>query len=34
MRCAFLSLDHNTHHLGEFAILRQVMQLRPKNRKV
>lgn len=33
VRCAFLVLDHNAYHLGEFAILRQVMQLWPKNRK-
>ena len=33
VRCAFLALDHNSYHLGEFAILRQVMQLWPKNRK-
>jgi hypothetical protein len=33
LRCAFLVLDHNAYHLGEFAILRQVMQLWPKNRK-
>lgn len=33
VRCAFLALDHNAYHLGEFAILRQVMQLWPKNRK-
>jgi hypothetical protein len=32
-RCVFLVLDHNAYHLGEFAILRQVMQLWPKNRK-
>ena len=33
LRCAFLVLDHNAYHLGEFAILREVMQLWPKNRK-
>jgi hypothetical protein len=33
VRCAFLALDHNSYHLGEFAILRQVMQLWPKGRK-
>lgn len=33
VRCAFLALDHNAYHLGEFAILRQVMQLWPKSRK-
>jgi hypothetical protein len=33
VRCAFLVLDHNSYHLGEFAILRQVMQLWPKKRK-
>jgi len=33
LRCVFLALDHNAYHLGEFAILRQVMQLWPKNRK-
>ena len=33
LRCAFLVLDHNAYHLGEFAILRQVMKLWPKNRK-
>ncbi|MBI2207622.1 MAG: DinB family protein [Candidatus Rokubacteria bacterium] len=33
VRCAFLVLDHNAYHLGELAILRQVMQLWPKNRK-
>ena len=32
LRCAFLVLDHNAYHLGEFAILRQVMQLWPKKR--
>ena len=32
-RCAFLVLDYNAYHLGEFAILRQVMALRPKSRK-
>lgn len=32
VRCAFLVLDHNAYHLGEFAILRQVMQLWPKTR--
>ena len=32
-RCAFLVLDHNAYHLGEFAILRQVMALWPKGRK-
>ena len=32
-RCAFLVLDHNAYHLGEFAILRQVMALWPKSRK-
>ena len=33
VRCAFLALEHNSYHLGEFAILRQVMQLWPKGRK-
>ena len=33
LRCTFLVLDHNAYHLGEFAILRQVMQLWPVNRK-
>ena len=33
MRCAFLVIDHNSYHLGEFAILRQVTKLWPKNRK-
>jgi len=33
VRCVFVALDHNAYHLGEFAILRQVMQLWPKNRK-
>ena len=33
MRCAFLAIDHNSYHLGEFAILRQVMNLWPKTRK-
>lgn len=32
-RCAFLVLDHNAYHLGEFAILRQVTQLWPRKRK-
>jgi len=32
-RCAFLVLDHNAYHLGEFAILRQVARLWPKTRK-
>ena len=32
VRCAFLALDHNSYHLGEFAILRQVMQLWPPTR--
>jgi DinB family protein len=33
VRCAFLVLDHNAYHLGEFAILRQVTQVWPKDRK-
>lgn len=33
VRCAFLVLDHDSYHLGEFAILRQVMKLWPKTRK-
>lgn len=33
LRCAFLVLDHNAYHLGELAILRQVLQLWPKNRR-
>ena len=33
MRCAFLVIDHNAYHLGEFAILRQVTNLWPKTRK-
>jgi DinB family protein len=33
LRCAFLVVDHNSYHLGEFAILRQAMQLWPKNRQ-
>jgi hypothetical protein len=33
LRCTFLVLDHNAYHLGEFAILRQVMDLWPANRK-
>jgi DinB superfamily len=33
LRCAFLALDHNAYHLGEFGILRQVMQLWPRSRK-
>jgi hypothetical protein len=33
LRCTFLVLDHNAYHLGEFAILRQVLQLWPANRK-
>ena len=32
VRCAFLALDHNSYHLGELAILRQVMKLWPKKR--
>jgi hypothetical protein len=32
LRCAFLALDHNAYHLGEFGILRQVMDLWPKGR--
>ncbi len=32
VRCAFLALDHNSYHLGEFGILRQVMGLWPKTR--
>ena len=32
VRCAFLALDHNAYHLGEFAILRQVLQLWPRKR--
>jgi hypothetical protein len=32
-RCVFVALDHNAYHLGEFAILRQVMQLWPKRRR-
>jgi hypothetical protein len=33
LRSAFLALDHNAYHLGEFAIPRQVLQLWPKHRK-
>ena len=33
MRCAFLALDHNAYHLGEFGILRQVMNLWPAKRE-
>jgi hypothetical protein len=33
VRCAFLALDHNAYHLGEFAILRQVMKLWPESRQ-
>lgn len=33
LRCTFLVLDHNAYHLGEFAILREVMQLWPATRK-
>jgi hypothetical protein len=33
VRCAFLALGHNSYHLGEFAILRQVMDLWPRGRK-
>jgi hypothetical protein len=33
LRCAFVALDHNAYHLGEFAILRQVMELWPKSRR-
>jgi DinB family protein len=33
VRCTFVAIDHNAYHLGEFAILRQVMNLWPKNRK-
>jgi len=33
VRCAFLALDHNAYHLGEFAILRQVMNVWPSKRK-
>jgi DinB family protein len=33
LRCAFLALDHNAYHVGEFAILRQVMDLWPAKRK-
>lgn len=33
LRCAFLAIDHNAYHLGEFGILRQVMELWPKTRK-
>jgi hypothetical protein len=32
-RCAFLALGHNSYHLGELAILRQVMNLWPRGRK-
>ena len=31
--CTFLVVDHNAYHLGEFAILRQVMHLWPAKRK-
>lgn len=33
VRCAFLALAHNSYHLGELGILRQVMQLWPRTRK-
>jgi hypothetical protein len=33
VRCAFLALGHNCYHLGEFAILRQVMQLWRRRRR-
>ena len=33
LREARIDADHNAYHIGEFAILRQVMQLWPKNRK-
>jgi hypothetical protein len=32
-RCAYLAIDHTSYHLGEFAILRQVMNLWPRNRR-
>lgn len=32
LRCTFLAVDHNAYHLGEFAILRQVAKLWPKQR--
>ena len=32
LRCAFLALDHNAYHVGEFGILRQVMNLWPAKR--
>ena len=32
LRCTFLVVDHDAYHLGEFAILRQVMNLWPKKR--
>jgi hypothetical protein len=33
LRCTFLVRDHNAYHLGEFAILRQVMNLWPTSRR-
>ncbi len=33
LRCVFLAIDHNSYHLGELGILRQTMNLWPKNRK-
>ena len=33
LRCVFLAIDHNSYHLGEFGILRQTMNLWPRNRK-
>ena len=33
LRCAFLVVDHNAYHVGEFAILREVMDLWPRKRK-
>jgi hypothetical protein len=33
LRCVFLAIDHNSYHLGEFGILRQTMNLWPRDRK-
>jgi hypothetical protein len=32
-RCVLLILEHNSYHLGEFGVLRQVCNLWPKERK-
>jgi len=33
LRCVVLAVDHNSYHLGEFGVLRQTLDLWPKNRQ-